>query len=240
MQEPEVVFIGSSLTRHGLPPSIRETGVLEDGRSCSMLAIPGISEKWSTRLLSHAIEAGAETIFLEINAYAHEYVDWNEPVLVQTLVKSMREIGRRLTLTVKSYFGRTFDAQGDTQCVAPPNGQVLVVARLVSRDYYRFKEIEPAHPRALESQLALARANGIEVIFFSPPRPAALVSMLGSEGFSDLHAHLLEISREFDVPIWYAAEAWSDEYFMDILAHLNSDGRERLKLELAQWYEGRR
>ena len=98
----EIIFIGSSLTENALPSSEPESGVLEDGRSCAVLHVPGISEKVSIRLLAYAIDSGVESIFLEITTYAQSYANINQPLFLSSMTYRLRQTGKRLLINIRS------------------------------------------------------------------------------------------------------------------------------------------
>lgn len=239
LQDARIVFIGSSLTAFALPRKEAARGVLGDGRSCAMLSVPGISEALSTRLLAHAIDSGAETVFLEINAYAHEYLDVAEPAIAHFIVNGMREAGSRLATSVKSLFRPVPRPNYVIKCRAGNADRTLDAAQLFPRDYYRFRFIEPGYGDELKDLLAQAREKNIEILFFSPPRPRSLVQRLENGEFAAFLAHLDHIAAAYDLPLWRAPAAWPDDHFMDILAHANERGRARFRHELTQWYETR-
>jgi hypothetical protein len=238
--DAQIVFIGSSLTAFALPIKEPAEGVLADGRSCAMLSLPGISERLSTRLLAHALESGAETVFLEINAYAHEYVDEAEPAIGRWIVNGMRDAGARLAISVKSLFKSAPKPNYVVKCRGGNANRTLDTAKLLPRDFYRFQTTEPSRPDELEALITRAREAGVEVIFFSPPRPRVLVDKLGDEDFAEFLAHLDHVAASQGVPLWYSPAPWPDDHFMDILAHANERGRHRFRQDLIQWYEGRR
>ena len=235
----EIVFIGSSLNRAALPAKVPRGGVLGDGRSAEILSIDGISERQSTRLLGEALDSGVETIFLEINAYAHEYVGMTESVVLAGLARRMSDLGADLTLSAKALFdverqpGRTLHLGGIAK------DRTLTAAQSTAEQYYRFRPLEPSFGDELRFQLTRARNANIEVIFFSPPRPQLAVNMIGQSEFADLHAHLERIAAVYGVPLWHSPEPWPDDHFMDILAHANERGRARFRRELAEWYGAR-
>jgi hypothetical protein len=204
-----------------------------------MLSVPGISEALSTHLLAHAMESGAETVFLEINAYAHEYLDEAEPAIAHLIVNGMREAGFRLAISVKSLFRPVPMPNYVIKCRAGYANRTLDAAQLVPRDYYRFRLIKPTFAGELKSLLAQARESNVEVIFFSPPRPRSLAERLKDGEFAAFLAHLDDVAAAYDLPLWHAPAPWPDDHFMDILAHANERGRARFEQELAQWYEAR-
>lgn len=236
----EIVFIGSSLNRAALPATAPKDGFLGDGRSSEVVSIDGISERLSTRLLGEAIDSGVETIFLEINAYAHEYVGLTESVVLAGFAKRMTDLGAELTLSVKTLLnvavqpGRTLHMGG----VAKDG--TLTAAHVAPEKFYRFYEIEPSLGDELRAQLLRARNANVEVVFFSPPRPQLVVDLIGPDEFYALHDHLERIATEYGVPLWHSPTPWPDDHFMDVMAHANERGRQRFRGELAGWYEARR
>jgi hypothetical protein len=235
-----IVFIGSSLTGHSLPAVKPAHGILGDDRSSTILSVAGISERFSNRLLADAIDSGAETIFLEINAYAHHYMDLAEPAFLVPMVVALGETGAKLTFVVKAFFKVGQNRNHIIQIGARKTDQTLDTEQLRPGDYYRFQKIEPSYGDELQALLARAKDTNVEVFFFSPPRPQSAVSMMGNDEFADLHFHLEHIAALYDVPLWYSPVPWPDDHVMDILAHTNVRGRIRFQKELAQWYGARR
>ena len=235
----KIVFIGSSLTRSALPASRSEQGVLGDGRSCAMFAIPNISEQLSTRLLGHALEVGAETVFLEINAYAQDYESTTEAALLRNLGHALRTTGVRLVNNLKSLLPWVPGKIYALECRARNTTRTLDAAKLSPGDFYRLRRIEPSHPEQLQGLLARARDSGVEVIFFSTPRPQSLVDSLEAGEFAAHLEHLKSIAAVQGVPLWFAPAPWPDDHFMDILAHANQRGRLRFQQELSRWYAAR-
>lgn len=235
----KIVFIGSSLTRFALPVPESKQGVLGDGRACAMFALPDISQQLSTRLLAHAVDAGAETVFLEINAYAHDYEHASEATPLNDMTRALRRTSNRLVSTVRSLLSGVPKKNYTLACRARKTTRNLDAAQLLPGDFYRINPIEPSHPEALQGSLARARAAGVEVFFFSPPRPESLVENLGNEEYAALVAHLEGIAAKQGAPLWYSPAPWPDDHFMDILAHTNQRGRLRFQQELTRWYEAR-
>jgi len=241
----QVVFIGSSLARFALPRQVPEGGVLGDERTCAMLATPGISEHLSTLMLEHAIVSGAETVFVEINAYALESLRLGEPAVLYPLVIGLRLAGDRMSRTLRGLAGALvpgrYDARqwprGDLDCGAPgKEGDYLDVDQLAREDFYQLVAIEPAEPEALQRALDLARERGAEVIFFAPPRPRSVVDAMGSAQFARVQERLSRTAARFGVPLWSSPEPWPDDQFMDIRAHAAALGRTRFRDELVHWY----
>ncbi|MFC1605789.1 hypothetical protein ACFL33_02870 [Pseudomonadota bacterium] len=235
----DIVFIGSSLTATALPSTESVGGVLGQGRSCAMLAVPAISERNSNRLLANAIDGGALIIFVEINAYAHDHADLIEPLALRAMVDGLSGAGYRLAMSAKEALKISPLPKFDTKCAAPSTTLNLDTERLAPSAFYGFQEIEPSYPDELERLLARAREAGAEVMFISPPRPQSLVNELGEEEFAALLAHIRHLAEEYGVPVWYSPQPWPDDHFMDILAHTNELGRARFQRELAEWYEAR-
>ena len=244
----EIVVIGSSLTAHLLPGPESAGGVLGDRRTSAMLAVPGISERLTTRLLAHAIGSGAETVLIEINAYVHDYSEYSrahrglgEPLFTMHLAGYFRDLGARLTLNFKRLFFAIAHAPV-TFYENPVDGgkTALDFAAVASEDYYRLFSLEPAYPDELGKLLEKARAADTEVLFFSPPRPRSAVRLIGSAEFARMVEHVSDVAREFGVPVWYATSAWPDDQFIDIKAHVNARGRDRFLRELSRWYGDRK
>ena len=230
----DIVFIGSSLAGTALPATELMQGTLGDGRSSAILSVEGIPECLTTRLLTDAIDSGAKTIFLEINAYAHDYVFGAEPAFVNAITRAMREAGEILTLKIRVIFNfRTrvvrFGAMNMDGTFDPKQLRPI--------DYYRFKTIEPTYGDELQAQLARAKKANVEVFFFSPPRPQSAINVIGNDEFADLQSHMNNIAAFYDLPLWYSPIPWPDDHFMDIMAHANARGRFRFRKELSQWYE---
>ncbi len=233
-----ILFIGSSLTKSALPATEPTHGILGDGRSSDIRSVNDISERVSNTLLADAISSGAETVFLEINAYAHDYVQLLEPAFLGPYVMTLRETDVKLKFVLKRLLNSRW---GSTTVWLDRNiaDQTLDVEQLQSNDFYRLLKIEPSNPDELQTLLAGARDVNVEVFFFSPPRPQSAVSMMGEDEFAALQSHIGRIAAFFGVPLWSSPGAWPDDHFMNIHAHTNVQGRKRFQEELAQWYGAR-
>ena len=212
-----------------------------------MLAAPAISERLTTRLLAHAIESGAETILLEVNAYVHDYSDYSrgylelgEPLFTAYLARYFRELGARLTVNFKRFWS---DHPGAPVFFykSPIDGgdSPLDLGAVAPEDYYRLIPLEPVHPGELRRLLERARATGTEVFFFSPPRPRSVVTLIGEAEFVRMMEHVSAVAEDLRVPLWYSSSGWPDDHFIDIKAHVNARGRARFLRELARWYGDR-
>ena len=243
----EIIFIGSSLTVHLLPATESGDGVLGDRRSVAMLAAPAISERLTTRLLAHAIESGAETVMIEVNAYVHDFSEYSrsdrplgEPLFTIHLANRLRQLGARLTINFKRLFS---DNPGVPVAFykRPIDGgdSALDFGAVASEDYYRLIPLEPVDPGELRRLLERARAAGTEVLFFYPPRPRSAVRLTGEAEFARMVEHVSAVAGEFRVPLWYSSSGWPDDHFIDIKAHVNARGRARFLRDLARWYGDR-
>ena len=241
----EIVFIGSSLTENALPSPEPESGVLEDGRSCAVLHVPGISEKISIRLLAYAIDSGVESIFLEITTYAQRYASINQPLFLSSMTFRLRQTGKRLFINTRSLLNLAPKRKlirklnQDVDCGVPKGKNTFDPKQIPSKKYYHFVKTEPSFGEQFRAQLARASKAGVEVIFFSPPRPQSAIDRMGADEFADLNAHLDHMSASYGVPLWYSSKPWPDDHFMDIQAHTNERGRIRFQKELADWYRAR-
>lgn len=243
----EIIFIGSSLTVHLLPVAESADGIFSDRRSAAMLAAPAISERLTTRLLAHALESGAETVMVEINAYVQDYSEYSrsslplgEPLFTIRLANRFRLLGARLTINFKRLFS---DNPGAPVAFykSPIDGgdSALDFGAVGSEDYYRLIPLEPVDPGELRSLLERARAAGTEVLLFYPPRPRSFVTLIGEAEFVRMIEHVSAVAEEFRVPLWYSSSGWPDDHFIDIKAHVNARGRARFLRELARWYGDR-
>jgi hypothetical protein len=234
-----VLFIGSSLIGSALPAPEPARGMLEDGRSCAILSINGISERDSNMLLADAIGSGVETVFLEINTYAHNHFNPVESTFRQSIEVTMRGIGGRLTFFFRSIFNLSATPYKAIRLGAWDRDGRLDVKKSRPANFHRLVKIQPSRRDELHALLADARDANVEVIFVSQPRPQSAVDMMGTEEFSDLHSHLDDIAASFGLPLWYPPIPWPDDHFIDINAHANVIGRIRFQKELASWYGAR-
>lgn len=232
----DIVFIGSSLAAHALPVGDLPRGVIEDGRTHEVFSAPGITEELSNKLLARAVDSGAQTIFVEINAYAHEMIPTSEPALVGPFEPAMKEIGSRMTIAARSLLGMKSPPVHIVSTGSRKTERTLDPRGLQPSQFYWFLEHEPADPEELRDLLARAREAGVEVLFFSPPRPLTSIRAIGSDGLEDLQQHVVKVADSFNVPLWLSPLPWPDDHFMDINAHTNSLGRTRFQKELTQWY----
>jgi hypothetical protein len=245
--EAEIIFIGSSLTAHLVPGAAPASGVFGDHRLAAMLAVPGISEQMTTRLLAYAIESGAATVLVEINAYAHEYTRYSrshpglgEPAFTAQLARYFRELGASLTLNFKRLLVDTPHVPV-TFYKDPVDGgnRTLNIKAVAAEHYYRLSCLQPAYPEELGRLLEEARSASIEVLFFAPPRPLSVVNLIGEAEFAKVIECISDVAQEFRVPVWYSPSGWPDDQFIDISAHANARGRARFLHELANWYGDR-
>jgi hypothetical protein len=248
INDAEIVFIGSSLTAQCAAGEDSVSGVFGDQRTSVTLAVPGISERMTTRLVAHAIDSGAETVMVEINAYAHDYIEYSrnypglgEPLFTARLARYFRDLGERLTLNLKSLL---FDPRRSPLAVhrnpMDLGNSTFDFKAVDSADYYRLLPVEPVYPDELGRVLERARSLNTQVFFFSPPRPLSVVKLIGDAEYARIIEHISTLARKFGVPVWYSPSGWPDDNFLDIHAHVNGRGRARFLHELANWYGGRR
>lgn len=236
----DIIFIGSSLTRSALPPIQPAPGYLEDGRSAAIVSIPGISEQYTTQLLAIAIDSGVQTVFLEINAYAHEYKRPLKSGEIASLSRFFSELGMKMTRAVWWLFNLGPTKSEQVKTGANKKNKTLDVSQVEKGSFYWFQLIMPSLGDDFQTQLTRAKNANTEVIFFSPPRPESLFIETGHGGLSKLNDHVVRVASTYDVPIWYSPAPWPDDHFMDIMAHANELGRRRFQRELAQWYGSRK
>jgi hypothetical protein len=199
------------------------------------------------RLIAHAMESGAQTLFVEVNAYVQDYIEYSrsyldlgEPVFTARLARSLREFGARVTMNFKhQVFGIPFPQK--TFYPSPVNGGSgsFDFNGLAVEEYYRILELNPAYPTEIRRLIQAAGASGVDLIFFSPPRPASAVHMLGEDRFARMLAHTEDVADDLGVPLWYSSSGWPDDHFIDIAAHVNARGRDRFLAELSGWYGSR-
>lgn len=237
--ESDIVFIGSSLTEHAFPHQVPRNGRLGDRRRSTILSTGQIPEWLTTRLLGDAIDAGVETIFVEINAYGHRYAALTGPAFLEPPERWLRHLGVRLSTQVRILLGLGERRHWVVKEGSRRDRKTLNPKRLGSRHYYRFRLTGPQHPEELEARLNDAGNAGVEVIFFSPPRPESVVRAMGEEHYLEMQAHLRELATQWGVALWLPEEAWPDDHFMDVMAHANPRGRRRFQAELAEWYGDR-
>jgi hypothetical protein len=235
----EIVFIGSSLTGHALPAGAPPTGYLGDGRRTAIVWVDGIPERVTNRLLKDAIDAGAETVLLEVNAYAQRYADPTADLFIDALKHRLRWLGDTLTNTVKGLFGMDPRAPRRVRLGAQASSGLMEEGGIAPDLRYRIRRTSPDDPEGLRTLLDRARRAGVRVFLFSPPRPQSAVVMIGKEEYSALLAHLEAFADEFGLPLWTSPDPWPDDHFMDILAHTNERGRDRFQRELSRWYRAR-
>lgn len=235
----EIVFIGSSLTGHGLPAEKPVNGILDDNRPSKVFSVPDISERITNKLLEYAIGSGAQTVFVEINAYSHEQIELAEPAFLSPMVLTLRDVGEKLTFTVKRLLHQDRNPYRTVQVGSQKTEKTLDKKNISQREYYRFHKTEPARKIDLQTLLIDAEKANVEVFFFSPPRPQSAIDMMGVDHFDDLNSHLEQLAASHGRPLWYSPIPWPDDHFMDILAHANARGRARFRQELADWYSER-
>lgn len=234
----KILFIGSSLTKSALPEKDPPRGILGDDRAADIRYVFNIPERISNTLLGEAIDSGAETVFLEINAYAQHYVPLLEPRFLWPIIVELRETSVRLRYVIKRMLGLPHRSRTVWRERSATN-QTLDTRKIETNELYKLVAIEPSYPEDLQLLLKRARAADVEVFFFSPPRPQSIASAMEEEAFTALNAHIRHIAALYDVPLWASPDAWPDDHFMDIEAHANELGRQRFQQALAEWYGAR-
>jgi hypothetical protein len=66
-----------------------------------------------------------------------------------------------------------------------------------------------------------------------------MVDKIGPDNYSNLLGHVDKVAATFGIPLWAPAGAWRDEYFRDIHAHANVQGRYQFQEKLGHWYKAR-
>lgn len=229
----DIIFIGSSLTQELLPAEDPPNGILEDGRSTVIRTVNDIPERFSNALLAEAIGAGAETIFLEVSTYTHDYIAFMQPRRLGSYFLRIHELGRRLKRTIlfrdiqPAYIERLSE------------DALLDVARLDQDAAYQRIPISPADTDMLRSLAARAETAGVEVILFVTPQPRSVVEMTGAGEYEAVIAHVQGFADSYDLALWIPEGPWPDDLFRDVSGHLNVRGRQRFQRELARWYGAR-
>ena len=231
----EIVVIGSSFTHRALPMDPVHGGLLGDGRSHRLLVSPGQTEAQSLYLLQLAIASGAETVLLEANDFLFDVID-PQPSLVRSPHDWIGAFFRSVVLGLQS----------ERRYRSHPGGLALWTSDTI--DLYdkvarnRIHD-EPAvrlafrmdAGREFSNLVAHARAHGVEVVLFLPPISERFENVLIGATNKAISDHAKAFAGTTGLPLWYAAEAWPDDYFAD-LRHANRQGRTRFLAEFAAWY----
>lgn len=233
-----VVVIGSSMTGHAVPLRPPPGGLLGDGRRHARWHIGGITEARTQELLDGAIAAGARTVLVEANAFA---TGGQGAVRNRSIAARMDRALAALTERIEAALA-SLDGRG----VQPVNRQE---PRLDPRPWfperedlariYPFRLRAPSDPQALAQAVARARAQGTEVVFFEPPRPASVVAAMGPDGHAAYIAHLQAMAGDYGVAFIHFGRGWPDSLFRD-RTHLSRDGRARFLAELPALWEARK
>ncbi|MCB1680213.1 MAG: SGNH/GDSL hydrolase family protein [Halioglobus sp.] len=230
------LLLGSSLSRTALPHDARYTRVLHPDRETLVASLPNISEAQSLDILAAAVAAGAHTVLLEVNAFAHEYNGlWNCP-WATTLAGVLSENGRRLTLVARAAVGLSVEQQGRVRLGRfPAHAPGMVLAGAVAPALF---------PRAvwdgagLEAALADARRHDTVVLLFWPPLPESGYGRDRAR-YAQMSEHIRALAKQYALPLWLAPAPWPDGLFMDHFGHLNASGRERFAAEIGVWVRSR-
>ena len=245
LAEAEIVFVGSSLMRYGIPQQTAGEGLFADGRRHLRLTMSRITEKQTTEFLRAAIAAGERTaagehaaaeeryIFVELYPYLRTFRDeylyswtWGTAAPWDD---ALRDFGRRLR-GIKELLAGERQQRRTKAKASVPDVSGMDHSYSGSREFYdRFypeRFHPPRGPKQLVTVLSEARARGVRAIFVVPPRSQSVVDYLGADAGKALTAAVAAFGRRFDVEVWSPALSWPDDHFKD-RAHMNVRGRAR-------------
>lgn len=226
------LLIGSSLTRASLPGGDLYANVLNPDRVTHIAGLPSISESHSIAILEAAVAAGADTVLLEVNAFAHEYNGLQHHPWAATLAGLISENGKRLTLVARTAAGLPTKEYNRVRVGRiSANRLGFELGGLVKPELFPRTVWETTW---LEEVLADAHRRGTRVLLFWPPLPE------GGFGrdrvrYAEMSDYISTLAKHYELPLWTASAPWPDQLFMDNIGHLNANGRERFAAEISAW-----
>ncbi len=250
LAEAKLVFVGSSLTRYGIPQVASAEGLLKDGRRHARLTMSRITEKQSTELLRAAIGAGDASqatkrfVFVELYPYLRTFRDerlygwtWG---FAGAWDDRLRRFGRRIRGIKEALLGEVRQRSMKAKATVPD-----IVGTALSYDGSRkgFESVYPEEihqPRdhdGLSRALREARLRGVTVVFVVLPRSQTVLGHLGREAAVSFGDAVTALEKRYAVEVWSPAASWSDEHFKD-RAHMNALGRARFIGELRARFGG--
>jgi hypothetical protein len=92
----------------------------------------------------------------------------------------------------------------------------------------------PRDPTAIAEALAIARRQGLDIVWVAMPRSQTAAAYLGPAFETAFAGRLQEFAANFGARIWRPTKSWPDAFFVD-QAHLNAAGRARFMSELRRY-----
>lgn len=226
------VVIGSSLSWTALPHDENYANILNPGRATLVASLPSISESHSIDLLQATVAANANTVLLEVNAFAHEYNGLRNFPLAATLAGVIADTGKRLTLVARATIGLPAREYALIRLGrAATNQRDFVLAGPVEPELYTRTVWDTA---GLKEALATAHREKTRLLFFWPPRPS-WGGDRNRSNYREIRDHIRLLAKESGVPVWTAQEPWPDHLFMDNFGHLNATGRKLFASKISAW-----
>lgn len=227
-----IVVIGSSLMLYAVPGigSGKESSLLGDGRDHVRLAISGISEAQSLRLLEKMLTQKVETVFLEANPFIFDFADQSNHLSVIFFLKQKsRAVAAKLNLILK----RGSSPEAMTAEVSHLFNQFQ--GNLNQKKVYPLYLRPPRHLKKLEIIISSLKHKGIKVILIAPPRSLWRAQLIGDLSVKELERSYQNLAKQLDLALFQPEPFWGNENFIDG-GHLNNVGRERFINELKVWW----
>lgn len=235
-----VVIIGSSMTGYAVPLRPPPEGVLGDGRAHARWQTGAITEARTLELLEGALDAGAQTVLVEANAFASSRAAARrarDRHLAGQLDLALSDMTDRLQTALFTLRGRPAQPVNRREPDLSPRPWYPERENLTAM--FPAPLTSPEDPARLTAALDRARAQGTEVVFFEPPRPASVVAAQTPEGYAALMQHLHAFANGYGSTFISFGNDWPDTLFRD-RGHMNADGRARFLRELPQAWKERR
>lgn len=222
--ESDVIFIGSSLTGAGIPPSPLLDPVKPDQIAIRRW-LPLISPAELEKELERALHSRPEFVFVELAAMTRPPQFARFPLRINAATAYSRE-------SLKGFFTGTA-----VQHHMQREGQWLrgdfSKSSLGLRQEFE-NQLALADTERLQELVTSARSVGTEIIFVSFPRAVSASNLNLGVPYSEVRSSINELAAHLEQPLFAPSETWPDHYFSDSM-HLNVRGRERYMEELRTW-----
>jgi hypothetical protein len=231
---PFGVFIGTSLVHNALSAEQPANDIFRTAESDELfvrMATNSLSDAAILERVRHAVGAGVKKIFVEINPLLQTFSATPKHAAI---LRSVLNFSDRLRGAARQWLGRGPAATNADVLIDSP-GDTIYDGNI--REFalsYPVYIHAPRDPIAIAEALALARRQGLDIVWVAMPRSQTAAAYLGPAFETAFSRQLQAFAAAFNATVWRPALFWPNEFFVD-QAHMNAAGRARFMSELRRY-----